>query len=107
MEFDFCSLFIKILKTIIQVLNKDVLLPNRTIKFSINNEKINYEIEIDNSKKTYTNEDYDAIIIILKEKDKIDKDSFFDIDKQIFNDNLIKTYSKKDIYLLHYQEGKK
>ena len=66
------------------VLNKDDILPNKIINFSINDGLNNYKIEIDESRKTYTNEDYDVTIIEIKEKDKIDKNSFFDIDNQLF-----------------------
>ena len=96
---------IKVLMTNNHVLKKVDILPNEIIKFSVNNDNKNYEIEIDESRKTYTNEEYDVTIIEIKEKDKLDKNSFFDIDNGIFNENVIETYRKKQIYLLHYPKG--
>ena len=106
----FCNIpydwgILKVLMTNNHVLNKDDILPNKKINFSINDEKIHYEIEIDNSRKTYTNKDYDVTIIEIKENDKLDKNSFFDIDNQIFNKNIIEIYRNMQIYLLHYPKG--
>ena len=108
----FCNIpfgwnILKVLITNNHALNKDDILPNQKIKFSINNDNKNYEIKIDDSRKTYTNEDYDVTIIEMKEKDKIDKNSFFDIDSEIFKENVIETYRDKQIYLLHHPKGLK
>ena len=54
------------------VLNENDILQNNEIHFSINNDKIKYEIEIDASRITYTNKKNDVTIIEMKEKDKID-----------------------------------
>ena len=99
--------FIKVLMTNNHVLDKDDILPNKTIKFSINDGKKEYKIEIDNSRKTYTNKEYDVTIIEIKENDNLDQNSFFDIDKQIFNENAIEKYANKQIYLLHYPKGER
>ena len=57
---------IKILITNNHVLNKNDISFGKKIKFSLNNEKIHYEIELDKSRKIYTNEDYDITIIEIK-----------------------------------------
>ena len=44
----------------------------KKIKFSINNDEIDYEIEIDKSRKIYTNDKSDITIIEIKKLDKID-----------------------------------
>jgi V8-like Glu-specific endopeptidase len=88
-----------------RVLNKDDILPNKKIKFSRNDDDKQYEIEIDNSRNTYTNEDNDVTIIEIRENDKIEKKAFFEIDNEIFDENVIEKYTSDEnnqIYLLHY-----
>ena len=87
------------------VLKEEDISKGKKINFSINKEKIHYEIEIDESRKIYTSEKYDITMIELKEKDKIEKDSFMDVDSQIFKENPNEIYKNKQIYLLHYPKG--
>ena len=95
------------LMTNIHVLNIDDIKPGQSIKFSINNDYKEYEILIGNTRKKYTNEDYDVTIIEIKEDDKIDEKSFFDIDKQIFQEDSINLLKHRQIFLLHYPKGLK
>jgi len=95
----------KVLMTNNHVLNVNAIKPGETIKFSINNDNKYYNLLIDKSRKTYTNESYDVTIIEIKEKDKINKISFFDLDKQIFKENLDEIFRNSQIYLLHYPKG--
>ena len=71
----------------------------------MNNNKINKQIIIDESRITYTSKKYDITIIEIKEKDGINKDSFLEIDNQIFNNNPNEYFRDKPVYLLHYQKG--
>ena len=66
-----------------------------------------YEIEIDETRKKYTNEEYDITMIEIKEKDKLDKKSFLNIDNQIFEENPKKIFQNMQIFLLHYPKGNK
>lgn len=84
---------LKMLITNNYVLNKKDISILQKVRFSINNEMTHYEIEIDETRKKYTNEEYDITMIEIKEKDKLDKKSFFDIDNEMFEENL-KTYFK-------------
>ena len=96
---------IKVLMTNNHVLNVNSIKPGKTVKFSINNDNKYYNILIDKSRRTYTNEFYDVTIIELKEEDKINKKSFFDLDKQIFEENSDEIFKNRQIYLLHYPKG--
>ena len=98
---------LKVLITNNHVLKKEDILKGKKIKFSINNEMLYYEIEIDKSRKTYTNEDCDITIIEIKQNDDLDKIDYFDIDKDIFKENPNKIFNNKQIYLLHYPKGNK
>ena len=98
--------YVKVLMTNNNVLNKNDILPNKTIKFSIDNDKQLYSILIDNMRRTYTNQNYDITFIEIKEDDKINEKSFFDLDRQIFKENSKDFFSKCQIFLLHYPKGK-
>ena len=98
---------LKVLMTNHHVLKEDDILIGKKIKFSINNGIKCYEIEIDDSRKVYTNKQYDVTMIELKPKDNIDKNSFFDVDNRIFNENSKELFINQQIYLLHYPKGNK
>ena len=98
---------LKVFMTNNHVLNEEDIKIGNTIKFSINNEKIFYEIKLDESRKIYTNYNYDITIIELKPNDKLDQISYFDIDNRIFQDNLKDIFNNEQIYLLHYPKGNK
>ena len=85
------------------VLNENDIEKGKKIKFS--SEVGNYEIEIDNLRKCYTNEKYDTTIIEIKTDDKVDINKFLEIDENIFDDNAYKTFSKSSVYIIHYPKG--
>ena len=87
------------------VLNLDDIQPDKNIKFSLNDDAQEYDIKIDNTRKTYTNEYYDVTIIEIKEDDKIEKKSFFNLDQQIFENDSINIFKNRQIFLLHYPKG--
>ena len=95
---------LKVFITNSHVFNEDDIKPGKKIGFSTNNDEQKYEIEIDNKRKIYASEIYDVTIIEMKREDKINPDSFFDIDKLIFTPDY--NCENESIYLLHYQEGK-
>ena len=97
----------KVFMTNNHVLNREDISIGKKIKFTINNDKINYEIQIDEARKIYTDEKYDITIIEIKENDKLEEISFFDIDERIFNENFNKTFKNMQIYILHYPKGNK
>ena len=65
------------------VLNKDAIENGKTIKFSLDNDKIKKEIVIDDTRKTYTSEELDTTIIELKPNDD-EINSFLEIDYTLF-----------------------
>ena len=86
------------------VLKKNSIM-GKTINFWINDGRLEYKIKIDDSRKIYSNEKYDVTIIEIKEDDGIKKNSFLEIDNQIFEQNSYEKYRKQPIYLLHYPKG--
>ena len=108
----FCNIpdnwnIMKVLMTNNHVLRKEDIEIGKKIEFSVNNEETHYQIEINESRKIFTDEKYEVTIIELKQNDKLNKIEFFDIDKEIFKDESIKKFRNKQIYLLHYSKGNK
>ena len=90
------------------VLNEKDIENNKIIKLIVNNEvKI---IEIDNSRKKYTNPDENIDITIIEIKQNEDKIyNYLEIDKNEINknkENIELEYKNKSIYILHYPKGK-
>ena len=65
------------------VLKSDDIQQDKTIKFSINDDKSFYNILIDKTRKTYTDVSYDVTIIEIREDDKIEENSFFELEGYI------------------------
>ena len=97
---------LKVLITNNHVLNDKDIIPGNIIKLTTDDDKNFYQILIDETRLVYTNYDYDITIIQLKEKDNLDKISFFDID-EFENNNYREIFRNKEIYLLHYPKGQK
>ena len=96
---------LKVLITNNHVLNKNDISIDKIVKFSLNNEKNFYEIKIDKFRKVYTDKTYDITIIELKEQDKLENISFFDIDNRIFREDFKELLLNEKIILLHYPQG--
>ena len=96
---------LKVLMTNNHVLNKNDTSIDKIVKFSLNNEKYFYEIKIDKFRNVYTKQEYDITIIELKEQDKLEKVSFFDIDYRIFKEDFREIFKNEKILLLHYPQG--
>ena len=98
------NLSLRVLMTNFHVLEKNEIM-GKTIDISINDGKYDYKIKIDDSRKIYSNEKYDVTIIEIKKEDGIKKNSFLEIDNQIFEKNSYEKYIRQPIYLLHYPKG--
>ena len=98
------SNLLPVLMTNNHVLGKNDISQGNIIKFLLGNNKLS-EIKINNSRKCYTNHQYDVTIIEIKKSDGLNSDKFLEIDDQIFEENLNKTYLLKTIYILHYPNG--
>ena len=96
---------LRVVMTNNHVLDENNIKIGDKIIYSLNNNKINKQIIIDESRITYTSKKYDITIIEIKEKDGINKDSFLEIDNQIFNNNPNEYFRDKPVYLLHYPKG--
>ena len=86
------------------LLDEKDLLIDKKINFFITDKYGNdkrYKILMDESRKIYTNKEYDITIIEIKKEDNIDNISFFDIDNRIF-ENPIEIFLNEQIFMLYY-----
>ena len=98
---------IKVMMTNNHIIDDKYIKENDKIQISMNDDKENKSIIIDNKRKIYTNEQYDITIIEIKpEKDDINNYiNYMKIDeKYIKNPNII---YEKSIYLIHYPSADK
>jgi len=104
----FINNFLPVLITNNHVLNEKDIDNNKTIELSINNEV--KEIEIDDSRKKYTNSDKNIDITIIEIKPNKDGIcNYLELDENdIYKNkkNIELEYKKKSIYILHYPKGK-
>ena len=90
------------------VIDQNDLKQGKRIQFSLNNDQLNFNILIDNSRKTYTNKEYDVTIIEIKQIDGLNGYSLLEIDEHLYNDDDFKNiYKNKTIYLIQYPHGQK
>ena len=108
----FCNIpslnnYLPVLITNNHVLNANDIDNNKIIELIINNEV--KEIEIDNSRKKYTNPDKNIDITIIEIKPNEDKINYFlELDEKEINKNkknLELESVNKSIYILHYPKG--
>jgi len=94
------------------VINKDDILNNINISIYINNGKKRKSIKLDNNRKIYLNENYDIVIIEIKEKEEKLNNNYLELDDNIINYFKINKdeklyylnniYSNETIYILNY-----
>ena len=99
------SKFLPVLITNNHVLNEEEIGVGKTIKLTINNDKVIRYIKIDDSRKKMTNEKLDFTIIEIKPNDD-NINSFLDIDENVNNKELFQLKSQnQSLYILHYPES--
>ena len=88
------------------VLSEEDIAINQKIEFSFNNDTEFNSIIIDADRRKYTNIEYDITIIEIKvDKDKININSFLELDEEIYEENPNERYKQKSIYILHYPKS--
>ena len=81
----------------------------KEIEVSLDNNCIYKKIKIDKKSKLYSSncDEYDIMIIKLKEEDDENIKDYLEIDQNIFNKNSEILNETKSIYIMHYPKGKK
>ena len=87
------------------IISNYLLIKNeKNIYFSTNNDKINYTITIDKTRKIYGDETNNLYIIEIKKDDGIDIDTFLEIDEDIYKNEKNKDFNDIPIYLIYYSD---
>ena len=81
--------------------------PGSKINISLNEGIINKEITIEENRKKYTNKEYGITFIEIKSKDGIKKESFLEIDENIYDNNPKEYLKRLPVFLLQYPNGDK
>lgn len=89
------------------VLDEEAIKIGNSINYTLDNDKKEYTIKIDNSRLVYTNPKMDFTIIQLYKNEFIDIESFLTIDGEALKDKQKDDYSGNSIYLLHYPKGER
>ena len=109
-KYHFLMNVINLLRVIItnnHILEENDIKQGKIINFSLNNDKLKFNILIDNDRKTYTNKEYDVTIIEIKQIDGLSRYSFLEIDEHLYNGNPNDIYINKTFYLIQYPHGQK
>ena len=101
----FCNIpykngFFKALITNYHIIDEMYIKNNQIIKISMNDDKVEIDIEIKN-RKIYLSEKYDTTIIEIKNSDNINV-NYLELDDNIFKNNSEFYYVKRSIYVLQY-----
>ncbi len=108
----FCKISIKnnyiipVMITNNHLIDLDYIKNNTIIKITLNNDKEDKTLKINDNRLIYTNEEYDITIIEIKPID----DSilnFMELDEKIFNEESEIYYEKSSVYNIHYPEDDK
>ena len=95
-----------VLITCNHVLNEQNIIEGAKINFSLDNEKIQKSITINNSRKTFTDYGKDITFIEIKPEDDIKDKSILAIDENMLENNYKQIYIKSKVYMIHYEKGK-
>ena len=92
-----------VLMTNNHVLPKEDIINGKKIKINMNNSQLN--ILIDDSRRVYTDEKYDITIIEINENDRLDINTFLEIDDSIYKENPYEYFKKRSVYLIHHPKS--
>ena len=70
------------------VLGKDDISKGKKINFSLENDKFNFSLIIDDSRIVYSKENFDCTVVEIRENDNLDIKSFLEIDESIYDNDL-------------------
>ena len=81
------------------ILNENIIKEHKSINITLNDEKENIFIEINENNNIYINNEYNITIIEINSK-IVNNNFYFELDQIIFNSNI--NLSNEPIYILHY-----
>jgi len=94
-----------VLITCNHVLNEQDIIEGAKLNFSLNDEKIQKSITVNNSRKKFTDYGKDITFIEIKQEDDIKDESFLAIDENMLEDDYKQIYINNKVYMIHYEKG--
>ena len=85
------------------ILNKEDIQINKKIKISVNDDKIEIYLMINEERKIFTSDKMDVTIIEIQKNDNIN--NYLDIDENIFESDYNKKIKDNTLYILQYPNG--
>ena len=111
MKNSICKIFennkLSVLVTNNHIIDDEYIKRNKNIHITMNDDTIEKDIILDESKTIYSSKDYNLTIIEINEKDGLEN-NFLDIDNELLNNNSNNSDDKfkgKSIYIIQYQKG--
>ena len=95
-----------VLITNYNVFENSIFMNNDKIKFSLNKNKISYEILINNNRIFYLDEINNFAMIEIKESDNLDINLYLELDEKIFGNKINIIVNKDPCYLIYNSQGK-
>ena len=84
------------------IINNNFLSKEKKGVLSINNNEYITSINLENKRNIYSSEKYNLTIIELKKDDNIKINLFFDIEEDIYEENLDELFRNQSIYILYH-----
>ena len=98
---------IPMLVTSNHILKKEDITQGKSFSFTLDNDKKAVKILIDESRKIYSNEEYDITMLEIRQSDGLDIERFLEIEENIFSQNSNEKIKNELVYLLSYPKGEK
>ena len=107
----FCNIsynntFMPVMITNNHIIDSNYISNNKFIIITLNNDKDDKIIRLDNKRIIYTNKEYDVTIIEIKPKDD-EINNYMELEDKIFKQESYLYYNQESVYNIHYSKGEK
>ena len=107
----FCNIkcnkeFIPVMITNNHIIDSNYISNNKFIIITLNNDKEDKIIKLNDKRIIYTNKEYDVTIIEIKPKDD-GINNYMELEDKIFKEESYLYYNQESIYNIHYSKGEK
>ena len=94
--------YLNVLMTNYHVIDENFIKENDVIKLTLNDDNEDKNISLDEDRKVYLNKDYDITIIEIKDKDKLNKSYYLELDDNLTKEKSELFYECYSIYIIQY-----
>ena len=86
------------------IIDSNYINNNKFILITLNNDKVDKTIKLNDKKIIYTNKEYDVTIIEIKPKE-YDINSFMELEEKMFKKESYLFYNQESVYIIQYLNG--